>query len=209
MELTLRYYNYYLHKENPFDESIAIETMQNLENEINIRFKESSVGYKLVNYEIIKIDSETTFNEIIEPTINLTYNKLFKNVNLEYIDAIKSYQKGDNKNCLIKCLNSLESTLKIICDEKGWNYKDNDTSNKLLNICFENELISKKMQSEFTSLRSLLESGIAPVRNHYAGHGKGKEKIIVNDFLARYAFNITGSCILLLIEISEISSDLM
>ena len=84
MELTLRYYNYYLHKENPFDESIAIETMQNLENEINIRFKESSVGYKLVNYEIIKIDSETTFNEIIEPTINLTYNKLFKNVNLEY-----------------------------------------------------------------------------------------------------------------------------
>ena len=65
------------------------------------------------------------------------------------------------------------------------------------------------MQSEFTSLRSLLESGIAPVRNHYAGHEKGKEKIIVNDFLARYAFNITGSCILLLIEISEISSDLM
>lgn len=92
--------------------------------------------------------------------------------------------------------------MKIICDEKGWEYEDNATSNRLLNICFVNELIPKKMQSEFTSLRSLLESGISPVRNHYAGHGKGKETVDVEDYLARYAINITGSCILLLIESS-------
>ena len=58
------------------------------------------------------------------------------------------------------------------------------------------------MQSEFASLRSLLESGIGPIRNHYAGHGKGSEKIIVENYLARYALNITGSCILFLIEAS-------
>ena len=202
IELTLRYYNYDLHEDYQFNENEITEIIDDLENEINIRFKESSVGYKMINWEIIRIDSEATFKEIIEPTINLTYNKLFENVNLEYVDAIKSYQKGDNKNCLIKCLNSFESTMKIICDEKDWEYKDNATSNKLLNICFENELIPKKMRSEFTSLRSLLESGIPPVRNHYAGHGKGKEMIVVEDYLARYAFNITGSCILLLIEAS-------
>lgn len=94
--------------------------------------------------------------------------------------------------------------MRIICDEKGWEYYDNATSNKLLNICFENELIPKKMQSEFTSLRSLLESGIPPVRNHYAGHGKRKEKIVVEDYLARYAIHITGPCILLLIEASRL-----
>ncbi len=202
IELTLHYYNYDLHEDYQFNEDEITEIMDDLENEINIRFKESSVGYEIINLEIIRIDSEATFKEIIEPTINLTYNKLFENVNLEYVDAIKSYQKGDNKNCLIKCLNSFESTMKIICDENGWQYRDNATSNKLLNICFENELIPKKMHSEFTSLRSLLESGIPPVRNHYAGHGKGKEKIVVEDYLARYAVHITGSCILLLIEAS-------
>ena len=204
IELTLHYYNYQLHEEFPFDKEIAINTMNDIENEINIRFKESQVGYKVVNCDIIKMDSEVTFNEIIEPTIKLTHNKLFENVNLEFIDAIKSYQNGDNKNCLVKCLNSFESTLKIILDEKGWEYDENGTSSKLLNICYERELIPKELQSEFSSLRSLLESGIPPIRNHYAGHGQGKKDVVVEDYLARYAFNITGSCIQLLIEISKL-----
>ena len=41
-----------------------------------------------------------------------------------------------------------------------------------------------------------------PVRNHYSGQGKGGEKIVIEDYLARYALNITGSCIVFLIEIS-------
>lgn len=87
IELTLRYYNYDLQEDYQFSEEEIREIMDNLENEINIRFKESSVGYKMINWEIIIIDSEATFKEIIEPTINLTYNKLFENVNLEYVDA--------------------------------------------------------------------------------------------------------------------------
>lgn len=173
-------------------------------HKLNCRFKESSVGYKMVNYEIIRIDSQATFTEIIEPTINLTNNKIFENVNNEYIEAIKAYQNEDNEKCLIKCLKSFESTLKIICKKKRWKYSDRDTSKRLLDICYEKELIPTKMQSEFTSLRSLLESGIGPVRNHYAGHGKGGEKVIVEDYIARYALNITGSCIVLLIEVSEL-----
>lgn len=176
-----------------------LETFQNI---LNSRFKESSVGYKIVNYEIIKIDSEATFTGIIEPTINLTYNKLFENVNNEYINAIKAYEDENNEICLVNCLKSFESTMKIICDKKGWEYKESDNSSKLIKICFEKELIPKKMQSEFSSLRGLLESGIPPVRNHYGGHGKGSKNVIVEDHLARYALNITGSCILFLIESS-------
>lgn len=202
IELSLRYHNNKLHERFIFNQERAIEIMNDIENEINIRFKESSVGYNVVNCDIIKMDSEVTFKEIIEPTIKLTHNKLFENVNREYMDAIKSYQDGNNKNCLIKCLNSFESTLKIILDEKNLKYEDNDTSSKLLKICFENKIIPNKMQSEFSSLRSLLESGIPPIRNHYAGHGQGKKEVLVEDCLARYAFNITGSCIQFLIESS-------
>jgi len=202
VELTLRYHSYYLAEKYKFDKDVALEKIENLENIINIRFKESSVGYKVVNCNIIRIDSEATFNEIIKPAINLTNNKLFENVNLEYVGAIKAYQNGDNEKCLNKCLKSFESTLKIICDKKGWGYNDNDTSSKLIKICYDNELVPNKMQSEFNSLRSLLESGIPPVRNHYSRHGKGGEKIVIEDYLARYALNITGSCIVFLIEIS-------
>lgn len=204
VELTLRYHSYHLNEKYKFDKQRALERIENLENIINTRFKESSVGYKVVNCDIIRIDSEATFNEIIKPTINLTNNKLFENVNLEYIDAIKSYQNDDNEKCLNKCLKSFESTIKIICDENGWNYDDKDTSSRLINICYEHDLIPKKIQSEFNGLRSLLESGIPPVRNHYSGHGKGGEKIVIEDYLARYALNITGSCILFLIDCSDL-----
>lgn len=204
VEITLLYHASNLHEKYSYNPNHAKQLMQNIEKKINIRFKESSVGYKIIDLQFIKVDSEVTFNEIIKPTIKLTHNKMFENVNLEYIEALKAYQNGDHKNCLVKCLNSFESTMKIICDENNWEYEDHATSNRLLNICFENELIPKKMQSEFTSLRSLLESGIPPVRNHYAGHGKGKETVDVEDYLARYAVNITGSCILLLIELSKL-----
>lgn len=51
----------------------------------------------MINGKIFRKDSEVAFIEIMEPTINLTYNDLFENVNVEF-DAIKEYQNGDNKN---------------------------------------------------------------------------------------------------------------
>ena len=60
------------------------------------------------------------------------------------------------------------------------------------------------MQSEFTSLGALLESGTPPIRNKYGGHGQRVNEVVVEDYLARYALNITGSCLLFLIEISGI-----
>lgn len=202
VELALRFHSHNLYEKYRYNGEYASQLMEELINKINIRFKESSMGYEVVNYEIIRIDSKITFNEIIKPVINLTNNELFENVNIDYVGALKAYMKEDNENCLNKCLKSFESTMKIICDKKGWEYSENDTSNKLIQICYDNDLIPKKMQSEFTSLRGLLESGIGPVRNHYSGHGKGSEKIVIENSLARYALHITGSCILFLIEIS-------
>jgi len=176
--------------------------LKNIQNDINTYFKESSIGYKMVNGQIIRKDSETSFTGIIEPTINLTYNQLFENVNIDFVGAIKEYQSGDNKDCIVKLLKAFESTLKIICDEKEWSYNETERCSKLIDICFENGLIPPEMKSEFTSLNSLLKSGIPPVRNNFAGHGEGGKERVVEDYLARYAINITGSCILFVIEAS-------
>ena len=53
-------------------------------------------------------------------------------------------------------------------------------------------------------LNSLLKSGILPVINNRGGHGEGNEEKVVEDYFARYALNITGSCILFLIEASGV-----
>ncbi|WP_298535291.1 STM4504/CBY_0614 family protein [uncultured Methanobrevibacter sp.] len=203
MELMIKYKVHELH-EKGYSKDHNKRYIAKIQDLINLRFKESSMGYKMVNGQIIRQDSEVIFTEIIEPTINLTYNKFFENVNKDFVNAIKEYQSGKNKNCLVKALNSLESTLKIICDEKGWGYNDGDGCSKLIDVCFENGLIPSEMKSEFTSLNSLLKSGTLPIRNNYAGHGDGGEERVVKDYLARYALNITGSCILFLIEASSL-----
>jgi len=200
MELAIKYRINQIRNDGFYDEEV--EFINRVQKSINTCFKESSMGYEMVNCQIIRKDSEVTFTEIIEPTITLTYNELFENVNIDFVNAIKEYQTGDNKDCIVKLLRAFESTLKIICDEKGWTYNETDRCSKLINICFDNDLVPQEMKSEFTSLNSLLQSGILPVRNNFAGHGEGGEERVVEDYLARFAINVTGSCILFVIEAS-------
>jgi hypothetical protein len=60
------------------------------------------------------------------------------------------------------------------------------------------------MQTQFSSLRSLLESGIPTLRNRVGGHGQGEKTITAEDHLARFALNMTGSNIIFLVEQSGI-----
>ncbi|MEL1242989.1 hypothetical protein AAEO56_01835 [Flavobacterium sp. DGU11] len=172
--------------------------------ELNIRFKESGVGYSYENGEVIRVDSTYTHIEITKPTIALLWNNKFLGANEEYMKAHQHYKDGRNKECLADCLKAFESTLKIICDEKGWIFGATDTSKKLIQICFQNGLVPTFTQNQFTSLQNLLESGIPTIRNKLGGHGQGNIPQKVDDEMTRYAMNLTGSNIIFLIEQSKI-----
>jgi AbiJ N-terminal domain 4 len=172
--------------------------------ELNERFKEHAIGYQFDGGEIIRVDSTYAHSEITKPTISLLQSNKFTGANEEYLKAHEHYRHGRNKECLTECLKAFESTLKIICKEKGWAYNQNDTSKKLIQICFDNNLIPLFSQSQFASLRSLLESGIPTIRNRLGGHGQGQVPQKVNDEITRYGLNLTGTNIIFLIEQSEI-----
>ena len=90
--------------------------------------------------------------------------------------------------------------MKSICTKRKWASSPTDTAKKLLDILFANVLVSTLMQSHFSSLRSLLESGVPTVRNKLGGHGQGTEIIEVPDYLASFALNTTASSIVLLVN---------
>lgn len=50
------------------------------------------------------------------------------------------------------------------------------------------------------AVRSLLESGVPTIRNKLGGHGQGTDSIVVPEYFARYALNLTASSILLVAE---------
>lgn len=202
IELSFKYIDrviredYWRHKQqtNPQLEPAAAIT------ELNERFKEHGVGYSFEGGEIIRIDSTYIHAEVTKPTITLLWNNKFRGANEEYLKAHEHYRHGRNKECLAECLKAFESTLKVICKEKGWAYNQTDTAKKLTQICFQNGLVPTFTQNQFSSLQNLLESGIPTIRNKLGGHGQGQIPQKVDDEMTRYGLNLTGTNIIFLIE---------
>lgn len=172
--------------------------------ELNERFKENGIGYSFDGSEIIRVDSTYVHSEITKPVIALLWNTKFKGANEEYLKAHEHYRHGRNKECLTECLKAFESTMKVICKEKGWTYNQTDTAKKLIQICFQNGLVPTFTQNQFTSLQNLLESGIPTIRNKLGGHGQGQIPQTVDDEMTRYGLNLAGTNIIFLVEQSGI-----
>jgi hypothetical protein len=168
--------------------------------ELNKRFLEHGIGYEYASGTIIKKDSEFLHAEAIRPALVLLQNSRYKGANEEFLKAHEHYRHGAIKDSLVYCLKALESTLKTICEIRGWPFRPTDTAKTLLDICFQNELVPSFWQSHYTALRSTLESGVPTGRNKLAGHGQGSEVLNVPPHYASYMLNMTGSVIQFLIS---------
>ena len=108
---------------------------------LNYRFREHGVGYQFTNRQIIRIDSEYIHNEIIKPGLRLLNQQHYAGAQEEFLKAHEHYRKGNPKEALNDCLKAFESTMKAICDKRGWSYKGKATAKTLIQVCFDNRLI--------------------------------------------------------------------
>ncbi|MEN0054480.1 MAG: hypothetical protein AAGC65_12475 [Mucilaginibacter sp.] len=173
-------------------------------DELNQRFKEHAVGYQYEVDRMVKMDSMYIHSEIVKPALQLLFNPKFLGANEEYLKAHEHYRHGRNKECLAECLKAFESTMKIICTEKGWTFNTTDTAKPLVNVVLTNNLIPSYMQTQISAFKNLLESGIPTIRNKVGGHGQGATPTTADDETTRYALNLTGSNIIYLIELSNL-----
>ncbi len=171
--------------------------------ELNYRFKEHGFGFQF-DEEMIRVNSTYIHSAIVKPTIHLLSSGKFDGANEEFLKAHEHYRHSRNKECLNECLKAFESTMKIICTEKGWTFNPTDTANKLVQICFQNNLVPTFTQNQFSSLQNLLVSGIPTIRNKLGGHGQGQTPQKVDDEMTRYALNLTGTNIIFIVEQSGI-----
>ena len=96
---------------------------------------------------------------------------------------------------------ALESTLKVICHRRGWQLNaEKATVNSLIDIVFKEGLIPDYLQSQFSALRSVLESGVPTIRNRAGAHGAGVKRREVPAYLASYTLHLTAAAILFLAE---------
>lgn len=195
----LRRVSDYSYRRRDDAEQIAREAIE----EVNERFREFGIGYEYVNDEIIRIDSEFVHREVVKPALSLLQKPEYKGSQQEFLGAHEHFRKGNNKEALTDCLKSFESLMKAICDKRGWSYNKSDTAKNLIDVMLKKELVPQFWQTEFSALRSLLESSVPTGRNKLGGHGQGTKPTKVPDYLAAYMIHMTAAALVFLAKAEE------
>jgi hypothetical protein len=168
--------------------------------ELNGRLKEHAVGYEYANGKILKVDSQLIHHEVVKPALTLLNRDFLAGAQQEFLASHEHYRAGKYKEALNEALKSFESTMKAICDKRNWPYDPNDTSKKLIEICFNNGLIPQFWQQKMTSIRVLLESSVPTGRNKLSGHGQGSAPVTVPSYIVAYVLHMAAAAILFLSE---------
>ncbi|WP_028293917.1 STM4504/CBY_0614 family protein [Oceanobacter kriegii] len=158
--------------------------------EINERMKRDGFGYEYIDGIIIKIDQDFTHSEVTKPALFLLSE--FEGARHEFLNAHEHYRHNRYEESLNYCNKSLESLLQQICKEQSWNFKKG-TVNALIPICMDNGLIPTYLQTQLSSLPTLVSQGVASIRNNVSGHGQGAEVRVVPEHIITYALHLTAS----------------
>ena len=145
--------------------------------------------------KVIMKESEVLHTNATAPALALLQRPHFRGANQEFLAALEDYRKADYADCLTKCGSAFESALKVICDRKGWTYKQTDTAKTLITT-----FISKTQTDSY--LEPVLTI-IATLRNRMSSaHGAGTAVKQPPVHMAQYALNATASAIILVARVA-------
>lgn len=162
-------------------------------NEYPFFGKEQRIIKTIAYPQVIKKDDQVIHTTTLMPALNLLSEPKYKTANQEYLEALEDYRKGDYGDCLTKCGSAFESVMKIICDNKKWQYKQTDTASVLLTT-----IINKSGLESFFEQPLII---IATLRNRLSkSHGAGVSLKEVTHNYARYALNSTAAAIVFLVN---------
>lgn len=168
---------------------------------LNHRFQQNSIGYEVIEGQLVRIDNKFVHAEVIKNAIHLLSENEFSAVSEEFLKAHEHYRQGNYKDAIVNAGKAFESTMKTICSKRGYQYDaQRDTANTLIKRLFDNEFIPPYMQSHFQGLKQALENSTHVLRNKNGGHGQGDEILDVDDSIVRYTLNLCATNIVFLVE---------
>ena len=168
--------------------------------EVNYRFRDACLGYQFEEGEFLRVDSQFLHEEVVKPAIQILNAEQFSGPRSEFLEAHSCYRKGDYEQAIILASNSLESTLKVVCDKNGWAYQKGARATDLLKLVRSNGLWPDYLDASFDQLIATLASGLPKVRNDAAAHGQGSELRNTPPYVAAYALHLAAAKILLIAE---------
>lgn len=169
-------------------------------SELNARFREHGIGFEYIQGELIRKDSEYLHEEAVKPALTLLGDPTFSGPQDEFLRAHEHFREGQYQDAIVDANNAFESTMKVICTERGWPFPAIAPASKLIATVFDNELLPSFLVSQFENLKGVLESGLPTIRNRKGGHGGGPLPADFPEYMAAYALHLAATSIVLLVE---------
>lgn len=169
---------------------------------INERMSEDGLGYRFQDKQLVALTSEFLHETAIVPALGLIAKPEYAAVDQEFRDALAEFRAGNYDDCIADCGNAFESALRVIASRKGWTVGPTDRAAALIGMAFDQQLVPKHLQSQFTGLRSVIQ-GVPTMRNNEGGHGSGTAPRVVDRHFAEYQLQQTAAAILFLINCAE------
>ena len=168
--------------------------------DLNERFRRAGVGYQFEEGQIVRVDSELIHTEVVRPALRFLNEPGFEGPREEFLRAHACYRAGDTKEAVTNANNAFESTLKAICDERGWPYESGATASRLVKVVRAKGLLPNFLETSFEQLAATISSGLPKVRNEVAAHGQGSTPRETPMYVAAYALHLAAAKILFLVE---------
>lgn len=168
--------------------------------ELNYRFRDAAVGYEYESGKIIRIDSQVNHAEVVKIALSLLRDPRFRGAEEEFLEAHRHYRTGDSKEAITGANRAFESTMKAICDLKGWEYEEKSRATDLIKKLKSNGLFPSYLDASFDQLLGTLASGLPQVRNNAGAHGQGAAPRPVPHYIAAYALHLAATNIVLLVD---------
>ncbi|MDE0712561.1 MAG: hypothetical protein OXH60_10565 [Rhodospirillales bacterium] len=203
IEMSFRYVDRHVRQCSQYereDLGIAVTADAAIE-ELNERFRRAGVGYRFEGGMLIRVDSELVHSEVVLPALHFLQHKGFEGPRGEFLKAHAHFRAGETKAAVIEANNAFESTLKTICDQRGWSYPERPRASDLLKVVREKGLLPNYLDQSFDQLTATLKSGLPKVRGEEGGHGQGSIARPTPQYVAAYALHLAAAQILFLAEV--------
>jgi Domain of unknown function (DUF7014)/AbiJ N-terminal domain 4 len=170
-------------------------------DDINYRFRQSSVGFQFEGHQFIKVDDQFVHAEVVKPAIGLlTSDSAFAAAASEFMTAHQYYREGANQDAVVAANRAFESTLKAICVKRGWAFDKGARASDLVKVVRQHGLFPAHLGNAFDSYIAMMKSGLPEVRNNAGAHGPAPGDAKVPDYIAAYAIHLSAANIVAAIE---------
>jgi hypothetical protein len=169
-------------------------------DEFNQRCQLAAFGYQYEGSKIIRIDSQLAHAEMTVPALRLLSDPRFAGADEEFRNAHAHYRRGEMEDAVVDAGNAFESTMKAICDARGWPCNAGARASDLIKVVRANELLPGYLDKSFDQLVATLISGLPQVRNNEGSHGQGATPRQTPTYVAGYALHLVAAKIILLVE---------